>query len=163
MACVGFEGVHGGNRIWERNVEGRMLLEFCDEKELCVANSWFSKTEKRKVTFSVGGNESEIDFMLVGRKNRKYLRDVKTISRELQHRLVVADLDKRKVKKCMRKGMVERRKMWKMKEEETRASFEERVGELVSIDALDSWKSFKEAILKACDEVCGMEKKSRRD
>uniref|UniRef100_A0A0L8IFJ4 Endonuclease/exonuclease/phosphatase domain-containing protein n=1 Tax=Octopus bimaculoides TaxID=37653 RepID=A0A0L8IFJ4_OCTBM len=55
----GFEGVHRGNRIEERNVEGRMLLEFCDEKELCVVNTWFRKTEKRKVTFSAGGIETD--------------------------------------------------------------------------------------------------------
>ena len=33
-----------------RNVEGKMLLEFCDEKKLCVANTWFRKGEKSKVT-----------------------------------------------------------------------------------------------------------------
>ena len=31
----GFEHVHGGNGIDEKNVEGRMLLEFC-KNELCV-------------------------------------------------------------------------------------------------------------------------------
>ena len=30
----GYEGVHGENGIGESNVEGKMLLEFCDEKEL---------------------------------------------------------------------------------------------------------------------------------
>ena len=30
----GFEGVHGRNRIGEQNLEGRMLLEFCDQKNL---------------------------------------------------------------------------------------------------------------------------------
>ena len=35
----GYECVHEGNGIGERNVEGKML-EFCDEKELCVANTW---------------------------------------------------------------------------------------------------------------------------
>ena len=39
----GFEGVHGGYGIGKRNVEGRRLLVFCDEKELCVANTWFEK------------------------------------------------------------------------------------------------------------------------
>uniref|UniRef100_A0A0L8G396 Uncharacterized protein n=1 Tax=Octopus bimaculoides TaxID=37653 RepID=A0A0L8G396_OCTBM len=95
---MGFEGVHGGNGIEERNVEGRMLLEFCDEKELCVVNMWFRKTEERKVTFSARENETEIDFMLVGRKNRKYLRDVKTIPGELQHRLVLLTWIRRKLK-----------------------------------------------------------------
>ena len=40
----GYEGVHGGNGIGESNVEGKML-EFCDKKELFVANSWFRKGE----------------------------------------------------------------------------------------------------------------------
>ena len=44
----------------------------------------------------VGRNETEIDIALVGKNNRKYLKDVKTIPCELQHRLVVTDIDKRK-------------------------------------------------------------------
>ena len=39
----GFEGVHGGYGIGERNAKGRMLLKFCDEKELCVANTCLQK------------------------------------------------------------------------------------------------------------------------
>ena len=54
----GFEGVHGGNGFGERNLEGRRLLEFCDEKEL---------------------NETEIDYIIVGKGNRKYLKNVKVI------------------------------------------------------------------------------------
>ena len=37
----GFEGIHGGYGIGKRNTEGRMLLDFCDQKELSVANTWF--------------------------------------------------------------------------------------------------------------------------
>ena len=44
------------------------------------------------------------------RKNRKYLRDVKVIPSEHQHRLVVMDLVKKKVKKVVRKKAIERRK-----------------------------------------------------
>ena len=43
-----FEGVHEGNEIGKRNAEERMLLEFCDQRELCVAGMWFKKTEKTK-------------------------------------------------------------------------------------------------------------------
>ena len=40
--CVeGFAGVHGGKGIGKRNAEGWRLLGFCDEKELCMANTWF--------------------------------------------------------------------------------------------------------------------------
>ena len=50
----GFEGVHGGYGIGERNAERRMLLEFCDKKELCESNTWFQKKHNRKVTFKAG-------------------------------------------------------------------------------------------------------------
>ena len=43
---------------------------------------------------------------------------------ELQHRLVVTYLVKKKVKKVMRKKGIERRKVWKGKEDDTRARFE---------------------------------------
>ena len=96
--------------------------------------------------------------MLVGQGERKLLRDVKVIPGELQHRLVVADL----VKKVVRKEAFKRRKVWKLREDDTRARFKGRVRELVSVDAPDLWKSFKEGVLRACDEVCG-KRKGRRD
>ena len=91
----GFEGVHRENGIGKRNAKGRRLLEFCDERELCVANTWFYKADKRKITYSAGGYETEIDFMLVGEKYRMYIRDVKVIPWEFQHRIVGVDLDKK--------------------------------------------------------------------
>ena len=44
-----------------------------------------------------------------------------------------------KVKKVVRKEEIERRKVWKLKENDTRARFEGRVGELVSTNAPDLW------------------------
>ena len=64
----------------------------------------------------------------MGKGNRKYLRDVKVIPGKLQHRCVVVDLVKKKVKKVVRKEEFERRKVWKLKEDDTKARFEERVG-----------------------------------
>ena len=99
-----FEGVHSGCGIGKRNIEGRRLLEFCDEMELCVANTWFGEKEQTKITCSMGGNETEIDFVLVGKINRKYLKDVKAIPWEMQHRLVVTNIDKNKLKKVVKNG-----------------------------------------------------------
>ena len=46
----GFEGIHGGYGIGKRNAEGRMLLGFCDQKKLGVANTWYKKKDKRSLT-----------------------------------------------------------------------------------------------------------------
>ena len=89
-----FESVHGGNGIGEQNLEGRMLLEFGNKKDLYVANTWFKKKDRRKMTYSSGGDEIEIDFVLMEKESRKFLKDVKVISWELQHKLVVVDVKK---------------------------------------------------------------------
>ena len=81
---------------------------------------------------------------------------------ELQHRMVVVDLDKKVLKKVVRKERIIRRKIWKLNENQTRVRFEKRVKELVSTDAPDLWKTFRNGVLKACNELCG-KKKSRRD
>ena len=146
----------------KQNAEGRRLLEFCDEREMCMANTWFYKTDKRKITYCAGECETEIDFVLVGEKHTKYIRDVKMLPWELQHWLVVVDLDKKVLKKIVRKQWVIGRKIWKLNENQTRARFEKRVEKQVSTDAHYLWKTFKNSVLKACDEACG-KKKSKKD
>ena len=56
----GLDGVHGGYGVGQRNLEGRMLLEFCLEKKLCVSNTWSKREEKRKVIFRMGENETKL-------------------------------------------------------------------------------------------------------
>ena len=43
---------------------------------------------------------------------------------ELQHRLVVVDLDKKVLKKVVRKQWIIRRKIWKLNENRTRVKIE---------------------------------------
>ena len=76
--------------------------------------------------------QTEIDFVLVGEKYRKYIRDVKVIPWGLQRRLVVVDLVKKVLKKVARKQQIIRRKIWKLNEKQTKVRFEKRVKELVS-------------------------------
>ena len=49
-----FVGVHRGYGVGRRNLEGRMLLEYCLEKRLCVSNTWLKGEEKKKVTLIMG-------------------------------------------------------------------------------------------------------------
>ena len=80
------------------------------------------------------------------------------IPRELRHRLVAVDLDK----KVVRKHRIIRKKIWKLNENQTRVRFEKRVRELVSTDAPDLWKTFRDGVLKTLDEVC-VERRSVRE
>ena len=58
--------------------------------------------------------------MLVGEKYRKYVRDVKGIPWELQHRMVVVDLNKKVLKKVVRKERIIRKNIWKLNENQIR-------------------------------------------
>ena len=110
------------------------------------------------MTYSSGGTDTEIDFVLVGKEKRKYLRDMKVIPGELQHRLRVVDVEEQKLKKSVKKSKRVRWRVWKLKEKEIKEKFEERIGKLVDIDLKDLWGSCKNGVLKACDELCGKTK-----
>ena len=101
-----------------------MLPDFCDPKKLCVANTWYKKNDKRKMTYSSGENGTEIDFVLVGKEKRKYLRDVNVMSGEWQHRLVVDDVEEQKLKKSVKKSKKVTWKVLKLKEKEIKKKFE---------------------------------------
>ena len=155
--------VYRGKRIGKRNAEGKKLLKFCAEKELCVANTWFYKAEKKEITNSAGGCETKIDFELVGgRKIQKVCKKCESDSMGISAQAGARRPQQIALKKMVRKQRIITRKIWKLNEKRTRVRFEKRVKELVSTDAPDLWKTFKDGVLKTCDKVCG-KKKSKRD
>ena len=85
---------------------------------------------------------------------------MKVIPGEFQHSLVIADIDKRQIRKVLRNTCVDRRKITLLKDAKIRKPFEEKVTELVDVGAQNLWGHVKNGGLKACDEVC--EKKRGR-
>ena len=62
-----------------------------------MVNTWFTWKENKGIRNRMGGNETENDFVLVG-KNTKSLKDIKVINLELQYKLVATDTEKRMLK-----------------------------------------------------------------
>ena len=83
------------------------------------------------------------------------MKDVKVILRELLHRLVVADVDKRKLNKVVEKESRVKHMGWKLKEREMQEKFKRRVEELVDVETTNLLEPFGDGVLKACDELCG--------
>ena len=110
----GFDLVREWYGVGLTNLEGRMLLDFCLKKELCVSNTWLGVEKKRKVTFWLQEYETEIDFVLIKRTPAVYARCEVAIPGEFQHALLLADIDKRK---CSRKQCSERDMYWVKKDE----------------------------------------------
>ena len=117
------------------------MIEFCDEKKLCVANTWFEKEKQSKITYSTGENTTVNNSVLVGKSNKVFKRG--EISRDSQHRLVVTDLDKRKLKEVVKNRQPVTRKVWKFQDNNTKSRFQERVKEMIKVEAPNIWKPLK--------------------
>ena len=76
---------------------------------------------------------------------------------------MVTDIDKRKLKKIVRNKQAIRRRVWKLKENNIKTRFQERVKELVDVDAPNLLHTFKNSMLQTCDEVCGKKKGKRNN
>ena len=88
------------------------------------------------------------------------IQNVKAIPGEFQHSLVVAHMDKKKMRNVVIRICTEKRKMSLLNDLKIRKRFEEKVMKLVDIGFSNLWGHFKDGVLKACDDVC--EKKRER-
>ncbi|XP_043710423.1 uncharacterized protein LOC122659376 [Telopea speciosissima] len=91
----GYEEIHEGYGVGERNEEGISVLDFAIAFDLCIANTFFKKRDEHLITYKSGQHASQIDFFLTKRSDRLLCKDCKVIPGEsltTQHRLVVLDM-----------------------------------------------------------------------
>ena len=167
-AISGYANVHGGYGFGVRNAEGERILELGDAMNMMVCNTFYQKRDSRLITYNSGGNQSQIDYIMIKRSDRNLVTDVKVIPGEecaTQHQLLVADMNISKPKEAKKK-FTPKRKVWRLKEEETRLSF---LTELQSCIAYnpestieEKWDSLEKALLQAVDKSCGWTKKPPR-
>ena len=60
--------------------------------------------------------------------------------------------------KVVKKDSRVKRTVWKLKERKMQEKFERIVKELIDIETINLWESFRDGILTACDELCGKKK-----
>ncbi|XP_066962236.1 craniofacial development protein 2-like [Macrobrachium rosenbergii] len=113
----GFEGIHGGRGFGRRNQGGERLLELAEAMNLVVLNTQFEK-RSHLVTYSSGHNETQIDYVLVRKEDKKIIMDCKVIPNEsvvAQHKLAVADFRLKAIRKRTAPARNRRIKTWKLK------------------------------------------------
>jgi len=72
----GYGGVHGGQGYGVRNA-GERILEFCEAAEMIVCNTQFRKADSKLISYSSGGSNTTVDYLMTWRCNRKSLKDAK--------------------------------------------------------------------------------------
>jgi len=158
----GFCGVHGGHGFGHRNLEGEMLLEFADARNLAVMNTWFKKDEGKLITYDSGGCRTTVDYILIGKEDRKMVRNVGVVRGECclpQHKLLLCVVDWVDLVKKKGEVFVSRTRVWRLKKAEVREAMQRGVqaGELRRDDGdLNvQWGSFRDCVLDVAEKVCG--------
>ncbi len=155
------ERVHGGWGVGERNEEGERVIDFALSFDLAICNTFFKKDDSQYVTYKSGGRESQIDFLMCRRRDLKEIKNCKVIYGEhvaAQHKLLVLDWEFKAEKKKRPERMAPRIKWWRLKEEQSRTQFKEKV--LDGVQRLEGvqewWRVNSEVIRKAAEEVLGL-------
>lgn len=156
---LGVERVHGGWGLASQNLEGERILDFAVASDMAVINSFYKKTENQYVTYSSGGTETQIDFILCKRNHLVEVKNCKVIKGESvssQHRPVIVDCDL----KIKRKGkqLGERKiKWWKLKDIVLAEAFKSEVLGRISTKekANDWWETNSKVIMRVGEEILG--------
>lgn len=114
----------------ERNEGGERILDFALSFDLAICNTFLKKANSQYVTYKSGGRESQIDFLMGRRRDLKEVRNCKVLYGEhlsAQHKIVVTDWEFRAVKKKRPQRGAPRIKWWRLKDDNLKSEFKERV------------------------------------
>ena len=75
----GDEDVMGRHGMGERNDEGQTVVDFAKRMELVISNTLFQKKLGHKITYSSGGRNTQVDYILLRRRRLKECSDTKVI------------------------------------------------------------------------------------
>ena len=165
--AAGYEGVHGGSGYGEHNADGDRVLEFAVANDFVIGNTFFVKRDSHLITYQSGNAKTQIDFILLRKRNLKIAKDIKVIPSEEcvpQHKLLICDL-RLKTPKPYPKPFSPKLRYWKLKEptvqEEYERIFKSKVNAFNNVDASteEIWNQIKTALLDTTNETCGKTKK----
>ncbi|KAK6762979.1 hypothetical protein RB195_023618 [Necator americanus] len=115
----GFESCHGGYGFGARNDDGLRILEYAAASDLIIANTQYRKRKWHLITYTSGGRETQIDFWMLRRRDRRLLQDSKVIPTDhvaAQHHLLVMDLKISRPRKRHPRTETQRIKWWNLKD-----------------------------------------------
>lgn len=155
---------HGGHGFGACNIDGERILEFANTHDLAITNTFFSKRVSHLATYYSGNAMSQIDFVLVRKRDLKLVQDAKVVPSETtttQHRPLICTMsvEPPKPRRPDPSGPA-RIKWWRFKEAEN-----EMVGRL-SLPPVNSvqqaWSEVKASVTAAARDVLGTTKPGRK-
>ena len=102
------------------------FIVFLTKLELIVMNTCFKRQKNKLATYVSGDTVSAIDYLLLQRCDRRYIKDVKVIAGEecvSQHRLLVGDVIISTAPRKKKRMHIPRLKVWKLREPNVKQEF----------------------------------------
>ena len=103
----------------KRNERGNSILDFGFSYDLILSKTWFRKRESHLITFRSGTSVSHIDFFLTWKVDKGYRMDCKVVPGEsvvTQHRLLILDIQIRRIFRKIKYKLDPKIKWWWLKE-----------------------------------------------
>ncbi|WKY13292.1 hypothetical protein Q1695_004255 [Nippostrongylus brasiliensis] len=142
---------HGGFGYGTRNEDGERILEYACSHDLVITNTAFRKRPSHLISFYSGNARSQIDYVLVRRRDAKFVSDAKVVPYETvatQHRPLICTMKftppkQMRIERCGR----ERIKWWRLKEKEAEVIGGIRMPPIVDVDG--TWQDMKTVVYEA--------------
>ena len=147
-----------------QNEEGIKVLDFATAYQMRILNTSYQKRKNHLVTYSSGGRETQIDYIMLRKEHASECRNSKVLPSEAintQHSILIADLV---VKKTRQRRAAGRKRLiwWKLKDEETKEKFRRNLVERLSnideatTENVEQWcEEIAQQIKKCGEELCG--------
>ncbi|XP_051784793.1 uncharacterized protein LOC127528352 [Erpetoichthys calabaricus] len=135
--------------------------------DMAVMNTYFKKREEHSVTYKSGGRCTQVDYILCRRVNLKETEDCKVVAGESavkQHRMVVCRMTL-EIKKRKRVRPEPRIKWWKLKNEDCKVEFREKVRQALggSEELPNSWETTADVVRVTARRVLGVTSGQRKE
>ena len=79
---IGYEEVHGGHGVEAPNEDGIKVLEFATANQIRILNTSYQKRKNHLVTYSSGGRETQIDYIMLMKEHANECRNCKVLPSE---------------------------------------------------------------------------------
>ena len=76
-------------------IDGDRVLDFAVANDFVIGNTFFVKRDSHLITYQSGNAKTQIDFILLRKRNLKMAKDIKVIPSEEcvpQHKLLICEL-----------------------------------------------------------------------
>ena len=165
-------GVCGVFGLDQTNIQGRKLLEFCENNHLVHVNGYYNHRRRGTWCHPRTGKWYELDgFLMKNRQRHKHVKKISTVGEatlsDHKPKLMKFQLDV-EMRKKERVKRIPRIRFEKLRIEEIAVQYRQKIGDIIEDDVdrddlrnddMTRWNELTDIVIEAAKEVCGTEEK----